>query len=116
MTRQSGYEQMNILLSGRNRPTAVIAGNDMMALGVMDAIQERGLTVGTDISVTGFDDVPVAAFTSPPLTTLRQPIYEIGRTCCRMLVDILAGRRPEPYQALLTPEIVIRESTGPFKR
>ncbi len=115
MTRKSGYEQMNILLSSKNRPTAIIAGNDMMALGVMDAIQERGLVVGEDISVAGFDDVPVSAFTNPPLTTLRQPIYDIGRTCCRMLVDILAGRRPEPYQALLSPEIVLRGSTGPNK-
>ncbi len=113
MTRQSGYEQMNILLSNRDRPTAVIACNDMMALGVMDAVQERGMVVGRDISVSGFDDVPVAAFTNPPLTTLRQPIYDIGRTCCRMLVEILAGQKPEPYQTLLTPEVVVRESTGP---
>lgn len=113
MTRRSGYDQMNILLSNKVRPTAVITGNDMMALGVMDAIQERGLVIGKDISVSGFDDVPVAAYTNPPLTTLRQPIYDIGRTCCRMLVEILAGRRPDPYQALLTPEMVLRESTGP---
>ena len=113
MTRKSGYDQMNILLANRLRPTAVVAGNDMMAMGVMDAIQERGLVVGKDISVTGFDDVPVSAYTSPPLTTLRQPIYEIGSQCCRMLVDILAGRQPDPLQVLLTPEPVIRQSTGP---
>ncbi|MEM9774778.1 MAG: LacI family DNA-binding transcriptional regulator [Chloroflexota bacterium] len=112
MTRKSGYEQMNILLASKARPTAVIAGNDMMALGVMDAIQERSLVVGKDISVCGFDDVPVAAYTNPSLTTLRQPIYDIGRRCCRMLVDILAGNAIESKQVLLSPQLIVRESTG----
>ncbi|MFK7803699.1 MAG: LacI family DNA-binding transcriptional regulator [Anaerolineae bacterium] len=115
MTRESGYEQMNILLANRSRPTAVIAGNDMMALGAMDAVQERGLVVGEDISISGFDDVPISAYTNPPLTTLRQPIYDIGRQCCRMLVEILSGKQPDPLQVLLTPNPVFRGSTGPKK-
>jgi DNA-binding LacI/PurR family transcriptional regulator len=86
-----------------------------MAIGAMRAAREYGLTVGRDLSVVGFDDIPLAEHAHPPLTTVRQPVYEIGRQVCRMLVQILAGEalEVEARQVLFKPELVIRDSSGP---
>jgi LacI family transcriptional regulator len=111
MTRQSGYRSAAQLLAMSPRPTAIVAGNDLMAIGVMQLAQEMGLHIGPELAVTGFDDIPQAGFATPPLTTLRQPIYEIGRTVTRMLIDRLNGVAESRPQRLLEPELIVRASS-----
>ena len=74
---------MNQLLDLSRPPTAVAASNDLMALGAISAAQKRGLVVGQDIAITGFDDIPPAEHSHPTLTTVRQPVYNIGRQIAR---------------------------------
>ncbi|MCA9872912.1 MAG: LacI family DNA-binding transcriptional regulator [Ardenticatenaceae bacterium] len=113
MTQRGGAEVVERLLNLAERPTAVIAGNDLMAIGALNRIQQRGLRVGQDLAVAGFDDIPLSAYTTPPLTTIHQPIYDIGRRTCAMLIEIINGRPPANPHILLTPELVVRESSGP---
>jgi LacI family transcriptional regulator len=111
LTERSGYAAAMQFLSASHQPSAIVACNDLMALGAISAARELGLTVGRDVAVTGFDDVPLAAHAHPPLTTVRQPIYEIGRRICRMLIRLLEGEPLERRQALLAPELIIRASS-----
>ena len=116
LTERDGYAAACQLLQGARRPTAIVAGNDLMAIGAMRAAREHGLSVGQEFSVVGFDDITLAEHAHPALTTVRQPIYEIGLQVCRMLVQILqAAALPEPgqRQSLFEPELVIRQSSGP---
>ncbi len=113
MTQRGGAELTEQILALTPRPTAILAGNDLMALGVMTRVQQQGLTVGEDIAVGGFDDIPLVEHTNPPLTTIHQPIYEIGRRTCAMLIDIINGRAPTNPHVLLTPTLVVRASSGP---
>jgi DNA-binding LacI/PurR family transcriptional regulator len=98
-------------LPGNRRPTAIVTMMDLIAVGVLHAVQIRGLRVGQDIAVTGFDDVPVIQYFKPSLTTLRQPTWEVGRCAVKLLVDLLQGKTVEKQQILLAPELIIREST-----
>jgi LacI family transcriptional regulator len=88
-----------------------------MALGVMRAAQEYSLVVGENLSVVGYDDITLTEHAHPPLTTVRQPIYEIGRRVCHMLVQTLTGEAMDTgkSQVLLQPVLVIRDSSGPPK-
>ena len=115
LTERGGYAAACHLLERARRPTAIIAGNDLMAIGAMRAAREHGLSVGRELSVVGFDDITLAEHANPPLTTVRQPIYEVGQRVCRMLVQVLAGKSmaEEGYQVLFEPELVIRDSSGP---
>ena len=113
LTQRGGYQQAQALLIGETPPTAIVAFNDLMALGALSAAQERGLEVGRDISITGFDDIPMAEHSHPPLTTLHQPIYHIGAQVCAMLIQIVQGNEPKTRQILLKPELIVRRSTGP---
>jgi DNA-binding LacI/PurR family transcriptional regulator len=115
LTEKGGYAVAQHLLGGKRRPTAIVAGNDLMAIGAMRAAREKSLTVGQDVSVVGFDDITLAEHAHPALTTVRQPIYEIGRRVCRMLIKILAGESlaPAERQVLFDPQLVTRDSTGP---
>ena len=112
MTQTGGAEVVELLIDLDPRPTAIICSNDLMAIGAMNRIESRGLRVGQDIAIGGFDDIPLSAYVSPPLTTLHQPIYEIGRRACSMLIDILNGRAPGELNVLLTPSLVVRASSG----
>jgi len=112
LTERSGYETGRALLEQSPPPTAIIACNDLMALGVMSAVQALGLEVGRDVAVVGFDDIPLAEHARPPLTTVRQPIYEIGRRICRMLIRLLREGSLEERQVILRPQLVVRESCG----
>jgi LacI family transcriptional regulator len=112
MTQRGGAEVVEELLSLTPRPTAIIGGNDLMAIGAINRIQQYGLQVGKDIAVGGFDDIPLSAYITPPLTTIHQPIYEIGQQTCAMLIDVINGRSPKNAHALLTPSLVIRQSSG----
>jgi len=109
-----GYKAMLELLDLATdcRPTAVIALNDMMALGACQAIKDRGGVVGRDVAVTGFDDAPLVQYTDPPLTTLRQPITEIGQRIIAMLMEYInTGNLPNNPNVLVAPQLIVRKST-----
>ena len=112
LTQRGGFLQAERLLDLAYPPTAIIACNDLMALGAMSAAQKRGLVVGRDIAITGFDDTPLAEHAHPPLTTVHQPIYQIGSMVCEMLLLTLLGETPEEQQIILKPTLVIRQSCG----
>lgn len=112
LQREGGFAQANALLDTHPEITAIVASNDLMALGAMHAAQARGLEVGIDLSVAGFDDIPVAEYAHPPLTTVHQPIYEIGRRLADLLSSIVNGEPPEQTQMLLSSTLVVRASTG----
>jgi LacI family transcriptional regulator len=112
LTQRGGFAAMNQLLDLSPLPTAVVACNDLMALGAISAAQGRGLVIGRDVSITGFDDIPPAEHSHPPLTTVRQPIYDIGCQICRMLIQLIEEEALTERHVLLQPELIIRESTG----
>jgi LacI family transcriptional regulator len=112
LTQQGGFEAMNQLLDLPSPPTAVISCNDLMALGAISAAQKRGLVVGRDLAITGFDDIPPAEHSHPSLTTVRQPIYSIGRQICSMLVQLIRNEELIERHVLLQPELIVRESSG----
>jgi LacI family transcriptional regulator len=108
----SGFQQADSLFQLDERPTAVIASNDTMAFGVMDAAKMHGLRIGQDVSIVGFDDVYMASQTYPALTTVRQPLFEIGETALDMLVTLLQGRTLLTPRRELPTELIVRASTG----
>jgi LacI family transcriptional regulator len=112
LTQRGGHATTEALLTSDKPPDAIAACNDLMALGAMSAAQGRGLAVGQDVAVTGFDDIPMAEHSHPPLTTLHQPIYEIAIMLTEMLLAIVAGQTPEQSQVILKPRLVIRRSCG----
>jgi DNA-binding LacI/PurR family transcriptional regulator len=111
-TEEIGYEGMKRLLSLPKPPTAVFARNDFTAIGAMTAIKEAGLSIPADIAIVGFDDIPMATHTSPPLTTVRQPVRSQGQLSAEMLLK----RISDPDDAVrtdrvLTSELIVRAST-----
>jgi len=113
-TARSGYELGERLL-GVAGLTAVLAANDQMALGLLRRVHEAGLTVPDDLSVVGFDDIPEAAYFTPPLTTVRQDFGELGRRCLHLLLARIEGEGTPP-RVVVAPELVVRASTGPAPR
>ena len=112
LTQKSGYQIAMEFLQLPNPPTVIVAFNDLMAFGAMSAAQELGLIVGKDVSVTGFDDIPMAEFSHPSLTTISQPVYKIGGMLCDMLIHKVEGKLKELPQIVLKPKLVVRKSTG----
>lgn len=112
LTRASGHAAAARLLALPEPPTAIVACNDSMALGAMLAVQEQNLVVGRDVAVAGFDDIPAAASANPPLTTVRQPIYDIGRQALDMLIRVIRNEPIENLHVLLVPELIVRASSG----
>ena len=112
---EGGKVSAEYLLALPQPPTAILAANDQLAIGAMHAAWRRGLRVPADLSIVGFDDVPVAQYLSPSLTTVRQPMAEMGRRITETLINFLEGERnPPPVEdALLQPELVIRDSSAP---
>lgn len=111
-TPMLGYPFTKQLLA-RNKPfTALFAYNDISAIGAIRAIQESGLRVPQDISVMGFDDIPGAAFHSPSLTTVRQPLKRMGEVAAQTLLDRIEGKKEWPSDIAIEPELVLRESTA----
>ena len=108
-----GREAAPELLDLPNPPTAIFAFSDSMAIGAIQAAATRGLTVPADLSVVGFDDTVEAAVTSPGLTTVRQPLAELGRTAVSLLHRQLENRRLEPLRVELETRLVVRDSTAP---
>ncbi len=111
LTQRGGYEQAKGLLNLPDRPTAIVACNDLMAFGAIRAAQEIGLVVGKDLAITGFDDIPMAEHSNPPLTTVNQPIYKIGTILCEMLIHLILHEPVAETQILLKPDLVVRQSS-----
>jgi LacI family transcriptional regulator len=103
---------MRALLDGSEPPTAVFAGSDFIAIGVMQAVRERGLSVPQDISLVGFDDMPFADFLAPGLTTIRQPTADLGRAGLRVLLALINGQRAVELTRLPVT-LVERQSVAP---
>lgn len=109
-----GFRAMNQLLESRVDFSAVIAGNDQMAYGARLALHRAGLRVPDDVSLVGFDDLPHSAFTLPPLTSVRQSVYEIGTSAAQAMVDLLSHKQPPAK--VIAAEIIVRESTRICRR
>jgi LacI family transcriptional regulator len=108
----TGFREAKRLLEIPEAPTAIIASNDVMAFGVMDAAKAAGLTIAQDISIVGFDDTFMASQVYPALTTVRQPLEAMGETALEMLVTLLQGRKLLNPRRELPTELIIRQSTG----
>jgi DNA-binding LacI/PurR family transcriptional regulator len=113
-TPRSGYELGDTLL-GIPDLTAVLVANDQMALGLLRRLHEAGRSVPRDLSLVGFDDIPEAAYFTPPLTTVRQDFSELGRLCLQILLRRIHGELG-PTRVVVPPELVLRSSTGPARR
>ncbi len=111
-TPRSGYEAGRVLASDPE-VTAVLCGNDDLALGVMRAMHAAGRAIPGDVSVVGFDDTPVAEFLTPPLTTVRLDFAELGRACFAMLLALMERKDALPHARRPEPQLIIRESAGP---
>ncbi len=107
-----GYVGAQALLDLENPPTAIFASNDSMAMGAMDAVRARGLRIPEDISIIGFDDVPQAILIRPMLTTVRQPLEQMGRMATQILLDKLQDPNLITNRIELPTELVVRSSTS----
>ncbi len=113
---EAGYAGARCLLaSGSNRPTAIFAFNDQMAIGVLRYALEQGIGVPGELSIVGVDNVPIGSFVTPRLTTVAQPMADLGRTAAQLLLDRIGGKSGGSIQRHLPTELIIRESTGPAK-
>jgi LacI family transcriptional regulator len=99
------------LLAAPDRPDAVVCGNDLLALGVMEAAQDAGLALPADVAVTGFDDIELASLVRPRLTTVAQPQRKVSELATELLIDRIEGRATGgPREILVEPDLVVRES------
>jgi LacI family transcriptional regulator len=111
--QQTGYEITKRLLQSVNPlPTAIFASNDLSAFGAMDAARECGLRIPDDISIIGFDDIPQASFVYPKLTTVRQPLEQMGQVAVKMLLEQIEDQSRPPQRVALATQLVIRDSCG----
>jgi LacI family transcriptional regulator len=110
-TQPAGFSRAQALLALPGRPTAIFASNDEMAFGVMEAVRDGGLRIPDDISVVGFDDIPQAAVVNPPLTSVRQPLIEMGRSATRMLLQLIGNPALAPEPVILPTRLIVRAST-----
>lgn len=115
-TMAAGAHAFEALPKGKRRPTGVLAMSDMAAIGLMAAAIASGLRVPEDLSVVGYDDLPMAAWTTPPLTTVRQPIVEKGRLAARLLIQRLQGKDVESPPPLQTSLVVRKSTSKPVER
>lgn len=111
----SGYEGALALLKTGVRFSALVVGNDQMALGAVRALREHGLRVPEDVSITGYDNLPEAAYFNPPLTTIWQDFSIVGQRSVEMLIDRIADPAAPAEQRVIYPRLIIRESTVPFQ-
>lgn len=107
-----GYNGLTALLSGPQPPTAVFVVNNLMTIGAMLAIRDKGLRCPEDIAVVGFDDFEWASAFRPYLTVVAQPVYKLGETATQVLIDRIRGRRRRPQKTVLPAKLVVRESCG----
>ncbi len=114
-SRRSGYEGAMALMRLPEPPTAIFASNDVSAFGALDALRDLGLRVPEDVSLVGFDDIPAAAETRPPLTTVRQPLVEMGRRGAELVLALLEGKADVSQRIELSTRLIIRESCSPLQ-
>lgn len=110
---ESGFSACHTLLDLPEPPTALCAASDRMALGAIEALRRRGLRVPQDMSVVGFDDLPEVRWSAPPLTTVRQPLADMGRLAVRTVLGLTRGEQPGSPRLELGTELVVRASTAP---
>jgi DNA-binding LacI/PurR family transcriptional regulator len=108
-----GIDRGRALLRLKDRPTAIFAGNDLQALGVYQAAREARLHIPEDLSVVGFDDLPVTQWVSPPMTTIRQPLVQMAEAAAEMALAMARGEVPPQPRVELATELIVRESTAP---
>jgi LacI family transcriptional regulator len=113
---QSGMAITQTILKMSPRPTAIFAMNDLMALGALRAAAEANCSVPGDLAVVGYDDLELAQFTNPSLTTIAQPKKEIGAQAVNLLVDRMSHKSRPPSRLVLPPELIVRRSTQPARR
>lgn len=111
-SRESGYSIVRNWAERGEMPRALLCASDTVATGALLALHETGYRVPDDVAVMGFDDLPAAQYTVPPLTTMRQPVYEKGQTAVDLLIDQIERPNAEPVHKELDPELVVRESCG----
>ncbi len=114
---ESGWRAVEQFLCHAVRPTAIFACNDLMAIGAVACLREMGIEVPRQMSIVGFDDIALARFASPPLTTMATPIIGVGQCLCQLLLDRISGRLPsEPQQVMVRGELRVRKSTAPLTK
>jgi len=114
MAPEIGYKPMQALLEKTREFTAIFCFNDIASIGAIRALKDAGLSVPGDVSVVGFDDIQSAAYSTPSLTTVRQPLFEMGKRGAHILLDRIASRENKyPSEIVMPTELVVRESTGP---
>ncbi len=114
-TADSGYGLMECLLNLSQPPTAVFIGSDVLSIGAVDAIYDRGLIIPDDISIASFDDVLLSKYVRPPLTTVHLPAYDLGKSAGEMILKIIRRETLPTLRVLLPTDLVIRRSTAPLK-
>jgi LacI family transcriptional regulator len=112
-SEEAGFSLMRALLAERDSPTAVLCATDRLAVGALHAVSQAGLRAGRDISLIGYDDLPMASCTDPPLTTIEQSIFRAGARMVEMLVDLLGGADPATLREVWPARLIPRASDGP---
>lgn len=113
---EAGYEAIRAIIAQDIPFSAVFAAGDSLALGALRALHEAGLDVPRDVSLVGLDDIEMASFFTPPLTTVRMPVVQMAETCVRLLVEAIGGHPAEQRSIVVDPELILRQSTAPFAR
>lgn len=108
----SGYDAMQKLLRQPDIPTAIVTGNDTIAVGAITAATDLGKRIPEDIAIVGFDDIPLARYVSPSLTTMRMPVDEMARTCGTMLIALVQQEALAHRKQVLQAELILRQSCG----
>ena len=111
-SQPSGFHQAQSLLQLDDAPTALVVSNDVMAFGAMDAAKAAGLTIGRDVSIIGFDDIPMSSQVYPTLTSVRQPMADMGEVALEILYRLLEDHTMLTVRRELPTELIIRNSTG----
>ena len=111
----AGAEGARHLLALEEPPTAIFAISDLLAIGAMCAVQQAGLRIPQEMAIAGFNDIPMAAWVNPPLTTVSAPAYQMGQEAMKMLQSLIAGKRPAHKTIHLPTTLVIRQSCGEHK-
>lgn len=111
-SKTSGYAAAGKLLNASSPPTLIMTSSDRSAFGVLQYAAERGISVPSELSVIGYDNLPPVQDITPPLSTIEQPVTALARCATRLLIDLLLGRREEPVQEWLDTDFIVRESTS----
>ncbi len=112
--QQAGYDAAQHLLQSENPPTAIFASNDLSAFGAMEAVRDADLRIPDDVSILGFDDTPQSSLAFPKLTTVRQPLEQMGRVAVKILLEQIEDRGRPAQQVTLATQLVIRDSCAPY--